>query len=159
MEIVQWGIICPIFYSMTKRCKVCDAVKLADDFYPSDKTCKPCRTAKVRANRLAKIGQYQAYEKTRARDPKRVEARTAYAATDAGQAARLRARLRWQADNPKRKAAHDAVSAAVHAGRLQKHPCLVCGCDQVEAHHPDYDQPLAVVWLCVPHHKEIHHGE
>ena len=35
--------------------------------------------------------------------------------------------------------------------------CSHCGePGKVEGHHPDYDQPLAVVWLCKPCHTEVH---
>ena len=45
---------------------------------------------------------------------------------------------------------------AVAAGKLQKLHCEVCGHEDSEAHHPDYSSPLSVVWLCRPHHKEVH---
>ena len=50
------------------------------------------------------------------------------------------------------------VKQAVVRGKLVKLPCLVCGKAEVEAHHPDYDQPMSVVWLCRQHHREIHDG-
>lgn len=40
-------------------------------------------------------------------------------------------------------------------GLLKKQPCWVCG-EKAIAHHPDYDRPLDVVWLCQPHHKQTH---
>lgn len=51
----------------------------------------------------------------------------------------------------------DKVHIALKAGRLIKKPCSVCGVtEKVEAHHPDYDYPLEVVWLCRQHHYEKH---
>jgi len=44
---------------------------------------------------------------------------------------------------------------AVRGKRVLPMPCLVCGKD-AEAHHPDYSQPLDVIWLCDTHHKEVH---
>jgi len=39
-------------------------------------------------------------------------------------------------------------------GKIHRGPCVDCGVDpedeRVEMHHPDYDHPLNVVWLCVP---------
>jgi len=63
---------------------------------------------------------------------------------------------RWQLKHPKRRWAHNALRAALKAGLLERQPCEVCGCDQVDGHHPDYDQPIAVIWLCRKHHVEVH---
>lgn len=43
----------------------------------------------------------------------------------------------------------------VAQGKIQVLPCLICG-EKAEAHHPDYSQPLDVVWLCRKHHLETH---
>jgi len=35
--------------------------------------------------------------------------------------------------------------------------CSVAGCNEIgERHHPDYDKPLEIIWLCRKHHKELH---
>ena len=35
--------------------------------------------------------------------------------------------------------------------------CKICGTDKgIEAHHPDYSQPLKVEWLCFKCHRELH---
>jgi hypothetical protein len=39
--------------------------------------------------------------------------------------------------------------------RIDRQPCIVCGA-HAEMHHPDYGQPLWVVWLCRAHHGELH---
>jgi len=36
-------------------------------------------------------------------------------------------------------------------------PCEVCG-EPGERHHPDYDKPDEVVWLCRRHHRQLHEG-
>jgi hypothetical protein len=48
----------------------------------------------------------------------------------------------------------------VKKGRLKKGPCEVCTApaSRCEAHHPDYDRPELVVWLCRMHHKDLHLG-
>ena len=45
----------------------------------------------------------------------------------------------------------------VRQGEIIKEPCLACGKKQAEAHHPDYNQPLIVVWLCSDCHRELHY--
>ena len=54
-----------------------------------------------------------------------------------------------------------ASRRAILRGELIKEPCQECGEIRVEAHHPDYDHPLLVEWLCRPHHgrrEHINHG-
>jgi hypothetical protein len=36
-------------------------------------------------------------------------------------------------------------------------PCEVKGClNKAERHHPNYDRPKSIVWLCRKHHKAMH---
>jgi hypothetical protein len=44
-------------------------------------------------------------------------------------------------------------------GSLVPQPCEVCGNQNSEAHHADYDKPLEVRWLCQEHHQRLHHGK
>jgi len=41
-------------------------------------------------------------------------------------------------------------------GKLKKQACVVCGSNDSQMHHPDYSDPLNVVWLCKKHHLELH---
>lgn len=41
-------------------------------------------------------------------------------------------------------------------GKIQKCPCCLCGALEAEKHHPDYTQPLFIVWLCRECHLEHH---
>jgi hypothetical protein len=140
----------------TCTCTKCGNAKPLDDFYTCDRTCKECRKAMVRANRASRAEHYREFDRARANRPDRVAMRKAYAATQQGKEARRRARVRWQADNARQRAANVAVGNALRKGRLFKSPCWECGALDVEGHHPDYDAPLDVVWLCVTHHKQLH---
>lgn len=62
----------------------------------------------------------------------------------------------WRKRNPKSYLAHLTVENAKRLGLVQPQPCAVCGDPRSEAHHPDYDRPLHVVWLCRKHHKQVH---
>ena len=44
---------------------------------------------------------------------------------------------------------------AVTKGELQQQPCASCGAPQSEKHHPDYQEPLLIVWLCHPCHMKL----
>ena len=46
----------------------------------------------------------------------------------------------------------------IKRGDRKKTPCF-CGETNVQAHHPDYDDPDNVVFLCKFHHYEHHYNE
>jgi Helix-turn-helix domain len=53
--------------------------------------------------------------------------------------------------------AHAITAHAIRTGYLIREPCTLCGEPNSEAHHPDYSEPLRVIWLCGRHHKLHHH--
>ena len=79
--------------------------------------------------------------------------------TERGAANHVRANRAYRQRNAKKRAAHNAVAKALLAGKIVPWPCCAlpeCSETKVEAHHPDYDAPLDVVWICGPHHKQLH---
>lgn len=66
---------------------------------------------------------------------------------------------RWRKRNPKSYIAHLAVGAALRHGVIERQPCEQCGASKSEAHHPDYQQPYDVTWLCRKCHKAVHAAE
>ena len=52
--------------------------------------------------------------------------------------------------------AHRLYNYARNRKKIIPLPCFVCGSLEVHGHHPDYDQPLQVVWLCPEHHNQLH---
>jgi hypothetical protein len=70
---------------------------------------------------------------------------------------RQQARLRHRDPVERYKAnVRRTTRAAIAAGKLVRQPCEVCGLTKVDAHHDDYDQALAVRWLCRVHHRHLH---
>lgn len=53
-------------------------------------------------------------------------------------------------------AARTAIGHAISRGKMDKHPCEICGDQKAEAHHDDYNFPLKVRWLCRKCHTEWH---
>lgn len=66
-------------------------------------------------------------------------------------------RVRRQTDPvaKKKHLARKNLQMAVKRGKVIPLPCFMCG-EKAEAHHPDYDRPRDVVWLCSVHHAEVH---
>ena len=133
----------------TKQCFKCLRKKPLEAFYKHAQMadghlnkCQECTKTDVALHRQQNLEQIRAYDKLRASQPHRMALRT-------------RTVAEYVANFPARKKANTAVGNALRSGRLHKQPCWVCGLNAV-AHHPDYDQPLDVVWLCQPHHKQAH---
>ena len=86
----------------------------------------------------------------------RIKGMKAYQQTARGKQIAIASRVRHMLRDPKQYAAHVRTGNAIRDGRIVKQPCAVCERTDVEGHHPDYDAPLDVVWLCLGHHKELH---
>ena len=67
----------------------------------------------------------------------------------------------WRQSHPmteeqrKKDNARSYAKVYLKRGLLVKKGCAVCG-EDAQMHHPDYDRPLDVVWLCKKHHRDIH---
>lgn len=132
-----------------KTCFKCLTAKPITEFYKHAAMgdgrlgkCKECTKKDVLEHRLANLQRIRAYDRMRATEPHRLQSRIKYT-------------TKYRAEHPNRMKANQAVTRAVRAGKLKKQPCWVCG-EKALAHHPDYDRPLDVVWLCQPHHKQAH---
>lgn len=67
-----------------------------------------------------------------------------------------RRRRNSSADQRNRHHARVIARNAITSGQLKPLPCIVCGEPQTTGHHADYSQPLAVIWLCRAHHRQLH---
>lgn len=52
--------------------------------------------------------------------------------------------------------ARSILNQAIKSGKVIRMPCVVCGDPKSQGHHPDYNKPLEVDWLCALHHKQEH---
>lgn len=134
--------------NIEKQCSTCGKLKPHSEFHKRKASkdglspkCKLCA---------------REYDKARANEPHRVLARKEYAKTEGGIEKNSSAKKRYIEENPKKRAAHIAVGNAIRDRKLIKQPCEVCGVEDVQAHHCDYNKPLEVMWLCVKHHVEWH---
>lgn len=62
----------------------------------------------------------------------------------------------WHAKHPNAKKAHYAINDAITAGKLKRKACEICGSKNAHAHHPNYNKPFDVLWLCKSHHSLLH---
>jgi hypothetical protein len=58
---------------------------------------------------------------------------------------------------PKRK---DCCRSFAHVyrnrGAVKKWPCIFCGNKKSQMHHPDYERPLLIIWMCRDCHVDLH---
>lgn len=144
-------------FKMEKACFKCGERKPLDGFYRHPmmadghlNKCIDCAKADVRSSRAARSEYYRAYDRSRAKEPHRIEARRK-ALVSKPQAPRPER-------DPKKRAARIAVANAVRDRKLTRSPeCEICAitCD-AHGHHEDYNKPLDVIWVCVPCHALIH---
>lgn len=131
-----------------KTCRTCKEAKDESGFYPNDGMCKPCRCAKVRANRNLRIGYYQNWDRERSRTPERKQTAAEYQ--------RVR-RARF----PEKNLARQRLMFAIKSKKVVRPDrCPECkAVGPVQAHHTDYSKPLDVVWVCFKCHREKYHGQ
>jgi|SRR5690625_219126 len=136
-----------------KQCFKCNEIKSLDGFYKHAlmadghlNKCKECTKRDVRNYRYGEARErILRYDRERAKMPHRK-----------AQARRIISR--WQRKHPERRTAHSMLRNAILSGRVSPWPvCAIPECSaKPEAHHPDYSNPLDVVWLCPSHHKQAH---
>lgn len=133
-----------------KECFKCKTVQPLTEFYKNQamadghlNKCKTCAKNDVATHRLQNLEKIRAYDRRRAKLPKRAKAAQKRVAA-------------WRQADKRRTAAHNAVARALKAGKLVWQPCIRCGEQKSIAHHEDYDYSLKVMWLCQPCHKQRH---
>jgi hypothetical protein len=146
-----------------KTCRECGIKKPLSEYYAHSEMadgylnkCKICVKIRVSKHREINLDRIKEYDRKRGMNPERVKARKEYQKTDAGKIAKKRALNSYKIKHSERHYARNAINNALRDGRIEKMPCLICGDEKVEGHHPDYSRPLDVVWLCNKHHRETH---
>ncbi len=169
----KWMILmtmCLFNKDVVKQCFKCMRHLPLDDFYRHPKMadgrlgkCKECTKSDVAHNRLVKIEYYQAYNRDRFQnDPESRARQLAQMKAWAKANPDKRSKKNWQSRNPEKRQCHNDLNNAVRDGVVLKPTaCSSCGITDVKihGHHPDYTQPLAVIWLCAPCHSRQHRLE
>jgi ribosomal protein S27AE len=133
-----------------KECFKCKSVKPLDEFYKHSRMadghlnkCKQCTKKDVGEHREKNIDKVRAYDRERGKNKDRIQAQ-------------VQVTKAWREEDKRRTKAHSAVARAIRSGALIRQSCESCGNKSSVAHHDDYDQPLAVRWLCQSCHKHHH---
>lgn len=135
---------------MQKMCFKCNVVKILSEFYKHSmmadghlNKCKECTKADANFHREKNLDKVRQYDRERGKRPERIKAN-------------VEITKMWNAEDRRRKKAHNMVARAISSGKLVRQACLRCGNLKSLAHHEDYNKPLEVMWLCQPCHKQRH---
>lgn len=60
------------------------------------------------------------------------------------------------AEQRKKSICRSYTRVYITRGKIQRLACEVCGSKKSQVHHPDYNKPLLIKWLCRKHHLELH---
>jgi hypothetical protein len=133
-----------------KTCIQCVQEKPSEEFYSHPKMadgrlnkCKTCCKSYAKARRIEHPEIVRDIDRRKTLQPARKQWRVEY-------------QRKTRKQFPEKYLARTIVSNAIKCGKIARQPCVKCGAIDAQAHHPDYTQPLNVVWLCFAHHREIH---
>lgn len=145
----------------TKTCFKCGVDKHLGDFYshPAMKDgllgkCKDCTKKDSIENRLRNIERYREYDRDRGKTEHRLERVRAYRKSH--REIVRNSQKKYVERYPQKYKAHVMTSNAIRDEKIIPLPCLKCGEPVTEAHHPNYDEPMNIVWLCPTHHRQLH---
>lgn len=71
---------------------------------------------------------------------------------------KINARMaKYRATHRKEFRARYKIEKRKRRGYITEEPCQVCRTTKnLHGHHPDYDKPLEIIWLCPLHHSKVH---
>ncbi len=145
-----------------KQCYGCGKVKDISEYYERgskyDCRCKACRqlvTKKWRERNPDKVEAYVAQNRANARRHYKEKLKGTRAYRDRHNEEQKRVRMK----HPKRWKTRHNFCMAVYRGKIKRGACVICDKPNAEGHHPDYDKPFEVIWLCHRHHCDLHIGE
>jgi len=139
-----------------KRCRVCGEVKSIKDFYKIKKDsgwgleyrCKRCNAIHSKeyyqgqGHKIKKELNKRYYENNKKEiNQKTMEREIKKRKTEEG-------RIKYNA--------HQLVTYHKRVNNITQQPCEICGKLPTHAHHPDYNKPLEVKWVCRTCHGKIH---
>ena len=142
-----------------KKCTTCSIEKLESNF-DKDKSkkdglsslCKECRKLWRKKNK-GRLKELKKTWETKNRSKHLFSRKRRYRNQRENELLRTK---EWKLKNNKKVLCHQAVDRAIKKGTLVRQDCIKCGTEKTHGHHPDYDKPLDVIWLCPKHHQEEH---
>ncbi len=118
--------------------------------------CKPCRKKRILEWRKTHYGRsITKVRECRAKNKNKYKESAKQYYHNNKQQILLKDKIRYH-KNKKRNRARYLLRWAIIKGNIIRKPCQICGNLDSEGHHPNYDKPLEVIWLCKSHHRQLH---
>ena len=125
---------------MTKKCSGCGQEKPTDEFYAGrGLKCKECKRAYRK--------RYYQQNKEMVREYNRV-----YKQSEEYKATRREGAGDLYRKHIEKYRCRALSHYYLKRGQIKRKPCVFCGSGDAEMHHPDYNNPKLVEWLCRTHH-------
>lgn len=147
-----------------KPCISCGEIKPLEAFYRHSRMadgrlnkCAECSRAYQAQYREASSTYIRAYDRERNKTEDRRKKREAYRRSENYKSRLAKWKAKWAGMNRQKTWCHQQVASAIKRGDIAPEPCFFCQSeDRLQAHHPNYDKPLDVFWLCVTCHNKLH---
>lgn len=130
--------------AIEKTCIVCNITKSTSEFYPDRMKCKLCYYEIIKSYRKNDGGKTKDRDRlwrNKNKDKHRSSIK------------------KYQSQHPDRRNCHVTANNHKRVGKIIPEPCRICSTNEnIQMHHPDYNKPLLVEWLCFEHHIALHTG-
>lgn len=171
----------PIGSGRDPKCKKCRSIK--EKPYVNGSLCSPCKLAyereryekarikkgtpprRIGRNPVCKCGQAKEYPNeahcrncTAERRRKEREAIKSDPVKIKERREKALHRFTTDAEFKRKKLCRLETRKLIRAGLIECYACEICGDENSECHHEDYNNPLDVRWFCKIHHEQLHHG-
>lgn len=156
---------------MKKKCFRCGSVLDLSEFYKHNQMydghlnkCKQCTKEDSINNRNKNIERVRDYDRNRVNKKERTEKnkkRVMLLKTDNPEKYKkqvVETKSNYRKRNSIKRIAHEKIEIEINSGRLAN-PNICSKClksIKTEAHHPNYENPLDIIWLCDKCHKDEH---
>lgn len=122
-------------------------------------TCHSCAAEMARFRRSARKAAGLPSESRYVYDKEQNKAKYQKLKSDPVKLAAVRAKQLEYRQSPIERQKEKCRSLTRHyvsTGAIQKLPCRDCSSPDVQAHHENYHDPMAVIWICLDCHRRLH---
>ena len=118
------------------------------------KQCRDCEETKL-------VSQFRKGNRKYGKQDYEVRCKICASIFDKTRPSRKRDREKYFKKIAHKRRAKAILRNAVKSGKIKKKSCAICNRTDIEihGHHPDYNKPLEVIWLCEGHHLALHQIE
>lgn len=145
------------------KCKFCGETEVKKFYKSNFGSCKDCIKERVKQHRVENIEKIREYDRNRPNAEERVRKNSdrmqRYKTENPKKYKEYSdSKKKWAKENKDKRNAQNSLSRAVLRGKVKRlYKCEKCEeSENIQGHHPDYNKPLEVIWLCPKCHGAEH---